>query len=315
MALKTLLFGTDDMFKKLKPFYDEQVHLGNLEIVAHAGFENGKIHYVTPDGSPKNDAVKYDLAIISAHNDFYNHMKLLEAQGVPRNKIIDGRVFQVPKLNLPRLLAEGIAYGVIEKTSVGIVERNFVALMTTTIYPQRFSVAGSRVELGTKSYIVEATIERNGIISVGNFSAVSWGITFEFELSQNHNYHLVSAYSHVMTDWAVPRDFMPPFGDYRIEIGNDVWIGRGCFFKCNNPNKPLIIGDGAVIAADSVVVKDVPPYAIVGGNPAQIIKYRFEPQVIEALQRIKWWEWDIDKIHDNFKYFNDIEKFISLHDK
>lgn len=85
--------------------------------------------------------------------------------------------------------------------------------------------------------------------------------------------------------------------------------------KSTNPDKPLIIGDGAVIASDSVVVKNVPPYAIVGGNPAQIIKYRFEPHVIEALLRIKWWDWSLDKIHDNFQYFNDVEKFISLHDK
>ena len=54
---------------------------------------------------------------------------------------------------------------------------------------------------------------------------------------------------------------------------------------------------------------------VVGGNPAKIIKYRFEPHIIEALQRIKWWDWSLDKIHDNFKYFNDIEKFIALHDK
>lgn len=306
MAYKTLIFGTDDIYDRLKPLYDEQVRRGNLEIVARVEAVN--------ESDKICDVDNFDVAIISSHNDFYNRMKLLEAQGIPRNKIIDGRVFQVPKLNFPRLLAEGVAYGVIEKTSVGIVERNSVDLMATTIYPQRLSAAGSEVELGTKSYIVEATIERNGIISVGNFSAVSWGITFEFELSQNHNYRLVSAYSLFMADWAVPRKFFPPAGKYRIEIGNDVWIGRGCFFKCNTPEKPLVIGDGAVVASDSVVVKDIPPYAIVGGNPAQIIKYRFPPHVIESLLRIKWWNWTLDKIHDNFKYFNDINKFISLHD-
>ena len=84
--------------------------------------------------------------------------------------------------------------------------------------------------------------------------------------------------------------------------------------KCTNPKKTLVIGDGAVIASDSVVVKDVPPYAIVGGNPAKVIKYRFPPHIIKALLRIKWWDWSLDKIHDNFKYFNDVEKFISLHD-
>lgn len=233
-------------------------------------------------------------------------MKFLEAEGFPRSQIIDGRAFQVPNLDFPRLLNEGVAYGSISK----IFQSN-----SAMIYPQRLLAGNARVELGTKSYISGATIERNGIVSVGNFSAVSWGITFEFELSQNHNYRSVTAYSFVMMDWQVPREFFPPFGAYRIEIGNDVWIGRGCFFKIGAANKPLVIGDGAVIASDSVVVKDVPPYAIVGGNPAQIIKYRFPPDVIEALLRIKWWDWSLDKIHDNFKYFNDIEKFIALHDR
>ena len=113
-----------------------------------------------------------------------------------------------------------------------------------------------------------------------------------------------------------PEEFWTPtVGSCRIDIGSDVWIGLNSILKCTNSKKPLVIGDGAVIAADSVVVKNVPPYAIVGGNPAQIIKYRFPPHVIEALLRIKWWDWSLDKIHDNFKYFNDVEKFISLHDK
>ena len=76
-----------------------------------------------------------------------------------------------------------------------------------------------------------------------------------------------------------------------------------------------IIGDGAVIASDSVVVKSVPPYAIVGGNPARIIKYRFSEDIIAALLRIKWWDWDIDKIYEEFKYFNRVEEFVARNDK
>ena len=108
---------------------------------------------------------------------------------------------------------------------------------------------------------------------------------------------------------------MPKRGGCKISIGSDVWIGRGCIFKCANPDKPLIIGDGAIVASDSVVVKNVPPYAKVGGNPAKVIKYRFSEKIIESLLRIKWWEWDMDKIYENFKYFNDVEKFVELHDK
>lgn len=78
-------------------------------------------------------------------------------------------------------------------------------------------------------------------------------------------------------------------------IGNDVWIGADVTLKPN-----ISIGDGAVIAANSVVTKNVPPYAIVGGNPAKIIKYRFSEEIIESFLKIKWWDY-------NFSDFNDMD--------
>jgi virginiamycin A acetyltransferase len=71
---------------------------------------------------------------------------------------------------------------------------------------------------------------------------------------------------------------------------------------------------GQSIAAASVVTKDVPPYAIVGGNPAKVIKYRFDKKQIEHLQRIAWWEWREDKIQENAELFHgDVSEFISKH--
>ena len=87
------------------------------------------------------------------------------------------------------------------------------------------------------------------------------------------------------------RDFtdVPPFSCLRtVEIGNDVWIGSGAFIKGG-----VKIGDGAVIAAHAVVVKDVPPYAIVGGVPARVIKYRFDEETIKELLELKWWNYDL----------------------
>ena len=236
----------------------------------------------------------------------------MEAQGVPRNRIIDGHVFKIPNLDFPRLLNEGIAYGTFEN--------NFVTCESIP-YSRQFEIKNSKTKLtlGENSYvgsfIIDDGIFRNGFISVNKFSSVAGYVNIELGLNGDHNFKNVAQYASYRFGWGVPDKFLLPHESYKLLIGSDVWIGRGCFLKCNNSNKPLVIGDGAVIASDSVVVKSVPPYAIVGGNPAQVIKYRFPPDVIEALLRIKWWDWSLDKIHDNFKYFNDIEKFITLHDR
>jgi virginiamycin A acetyltransferase len=74
-------------------------------------------------------------------------------------------------------------------------------------------------------------------------------------------------------------------------IGHDVWIGYGAMIMPG-----VRIGNGAIVAAGSVVTRDVPAYAIVGGNPASIIRYRFEPDAIARLERIAWWDWDAEKV-------------------
>jgi acetyltransferase-like isoleucine patch superfamily enzyme len=79
-----------------------------------------------------------------------------------------------------------------------------------------------------------------------------------------------------------------------VRIGNDVWIGNGAVIMSG-----VTIGDGAVIGARSLVTKDVPPYTIVAGNPAKIIRRRFPDHVIEKLLELKWWEWDDQKINEN----------------
>lgn len=90
-----------------------------------------------------------------------------------------------------------------------------------------------------------------------------------------------------------------------VVIGNDVWIGAYA-----NILPGVTIGDGAVIASGAVVTKDVPPYAVVGGVPARIIKYRFAPDIIEKLLEIKWWEWSDTMISNNRELFYNPEEFI-----
>lgn len=104
------------------------------------------------------------------------------------------------------------------------------------------------------------------------------------------------------TKWVERNDYFNEF--QRCIVGNDVWIGSNAIVMGG-----VKIGDGAVVAAGAVVTKEVPPYAIVGGVPAKMIKYRFEKSVREALELSKWWEKDdpllrnsIEKFHS--KYFN-----------
>lgn len=93
-------------------------------------------------------------------------------------------------------------------------------------------------------------------------------------------------------------------------IGNDVWIGYGVMILSG-----IRIGDGAVIAAGAVVVSDVPEYAIVGGVPAKIIKYRFTNEEIAKLKSMKWWEKDEKWIKEHALLFNDIKNFIKINDQ
>ena len=79
-------------------------------------------------------------------------------------------------------------------------------------------------------------------------------------------------------------------------VGHDVWIGYGATIMPG-----VQVGSGAIIATASVVTKDVPPFAIVGGNPAQLIRYRFDEGVREALLEIAWWDWDAAKVTRNVR--------------
>lgn len=89
------------------------------------------------------------------------------------------------------------------------------------------------------------------------------------------------------------------------KIGNDVWIQENVFLGGG-----ITIGDGAVVLAGAVVVKDVPPYAIVGGVPARIVKYRYEQETIDSLLKIQWWNKPFSWIKEHAHEFCDVDKFL-----
>lgn len=96
-------------------------------------------------------------------------------------------------------------------------------------------------------------------------------------------------------------------GDYQVIVGNDVWVGSNVTILDG-----VTVGNGAVIAAGAVVTKDVPPYGIVGGVPAKLIKYRFDEETIGKMERSCWWEKDISWIKQHAQYFAEVNKFFEI---
>ncbi|HEY9769633.1 MAG TPA: Vat family streptogramin A O-acetyltransferase [Coleofasciculaceae cyanobacterium] len=146
---------------------------------------------------------------------------------------------------------------------------------------------------------------------IGKFCALARNLKFIMN-GANHQISGFSTYPFYIfgNGWekVTPEDNQLPFKGDTL-VGNDVWIG------CESIMMPgVTIGDGAIIAAKSVVVNDVPPYSIVGGNPAKIIKQRFTAETIKTLLEIAWWNWDINKISANLEYITsaDIDTLLTI---
>lgn len=173
--------------------------------------------------------------------------------------------------------------------------------------------------LGNYSYIVQANFsydyEKSNAI-IGRFCSISSGI--RFIVGRNHNYKNLSTYPFDYYKFfaQLPNGSSPPppithhraenfnLNRYQILVGNDVWIGEDATILSG-----VKIGNGAVIGSSAVVAKDVPAYSIVVGNPARVIKYRFDSETIRKLQVIKWWNWSLEKIQSSFELMNEPEKF------
>ncbi len=136
---------------------------------------------------------------------------------------------------------------------------------------------------------------------IGKFCMIASGVNFIMN-GANHLTKSISSYPFAIfgNDWkdAMVGKNYPTKGD--TIIGNDVWIGHNVTIMPG-----IQIGDGAIIATNTTVTKNVEPYTIVGGNPSTLIKKRFTEQEIERLLEIQWWNWDIEKITKNVQYLTD----------
>lgn len=127
---------------------------------------------------------------------------------------------------------------------------------------------------------------------IGKFCQFAHGVTF-ITSSADHPMAGFSTYPFRVFDPTTMSDYFDlPFKDTVVE--NDVWIGHEATIMPG-----VTIGSGAIIATRAVVTKDVAPYSIVGGNPARVIKQRFDDSTIAALLAIKWWDWPLEKIERN----------------
>jgi acetyltransferase-like isoleucine patch superfamily enzyme len=180
-------------------------------------------------------------------------------------------------------------------------------------FPSKKKIIYTKDYLGLKYDIGEHTYGKPRIISweegstlkIGKYCSISKGVTIF--LGSEHRVDWVSTYPfpYFFREAKSIKGHPATKGD--VVIGNDVWIGYGVTILSG-----VHIGDGVAIGACSLISQDVPPYAIVAGNPARILKYRFDEETIKKLLKIKWWDWPDQMVRENVHLIcsKDIEEFI-----
>lgn len=148
--------------------------------------------------------------------------------------------------------------------------------------------------IGRYSYTGVNTVIKNAVI--GKFDSIAWNVSIG---GNTHDLNHITTHSFLV----YPKWNMGGNGNWKsaleiCEIGNDVWVGSGVTIL-----RGVTVGNGAVIGAGSVVTKNIPPYAIVVGNPARVIRMRCDDKWIERVEKIQWWDFPEHVIKDNLNLF------------
>jgi acetyltransferase-like isoleucine patch superfamily enzyme len=157
----------------------------------------------------------------------------------------------------------------------------------------------AKLKIGAWSYI-QAGVWMGGAVTIGRYCSIAENVIM---VPPTHPTHFLSTstaqYQRRQFDYwmkeglPLTKKIIKPYRPATVIIGNDVWIGRGVVIM-----NGISVGDGAIIGAGSVVTKDVPPYAIVGGIPAKLIRMRFAKELIHRMLEVKWWQYDRNDMWD-----------------
>jgi virginiamycin A acetyltransferase len=186
----------------------------------------------------------------------------------------------------------------------------FAAEPPPKIYTKEHNVA--HLEVGDFTYGVPIIREwgEGKKVYIGKFCSIASYV--QIFLGGNHRVDWISTYPFNALAEPFPNAIGiegHPATNGNVIIGHDVWIGQGALILSG-----VKIGNGAVIGACTLVSKDVEPYQIVVGNPMKVVRKRFSDEVIQQLQQIAWWNWEIEKINQHVKILcsNDVEQLLKL---